>query len=280
MKLKISYILVFFFVFLIFQNYALVLTSTLTAVDIWLKRVFPFLFIMFVVNDILINLNFASFFPKTTPYIFIMSLLSGAPSNAFIIASLVQRKTITAHNGNLLLMCTYFANPLFLYSFLQQLFSFKIALKLILIHYLANLGIYFFIHKQIKSQSFSVQNSVTFNLGQSITKSMSLLTMILGTITFFMIVTNILAQTCNFNIFFTTILKGLFEVTQGLNNLLTLNLNLKLKEIIASLFISFGGLSIHSQVKCLLDNENLKYSFFFKGRIFQALIAIILTFLT
>ena len=94
------------------------------------------------------------------------------------------------------------------------------------------------------------------------------------------ILSNILTKTLTLNYFLTTLLKGFFEVTQGLNNLLNYPLSLKLKEIMTISFISFGGLSIHSQVKCFLDEVDLQYSYFLKGRIYQVLIAILLTILT
>ena len=158
MKLKISYFFIFIFIILIFQNYSLVLTSSLDAVTIWLHKVFPFLFIMFVLNDILINLNIASLFTKTTPYIIIMSLLSGAPSNAFIISSLTEKKVIDTNSANIYLTFTYFANPLFLYSFLNLLFTPLITFKLIIIHYLANIFIFLKMRKKITNQNWRKDN--------------------------------------------------------------------------------------------------------------------------
>ena len=67
-------------------------------------------------------------------------------------------------------------------------------------------------------------------------------------------------------------------MTQGLNTLI--NYNSYFKELLAILFISFGGLSIHTQVKCILDEENISYKYFLKGRIMQTLIALGLTILT
>ena len=66
-------------------------------------------------------------------------------------------------------------------------------------------------------------------------------------------------------------------MTQGLNNVIQLNSNIKL--ITTIIFITFGGLSIHTQVKCILDEYGLDYKYFFKGRILQLVIAIILTFI-
>ena len=280
MKNKLLFIPLFIFIILLFINFDVVVTSSIDAVNIWLFKVFPYLFIMFTINDILINLNFEKIFTTTTPFIFIMSLLSGAPTNAFLISLLKKQEKIDEESANYSLYFTYFSNPLFLFSILSLLFNKFIALKLIIIHYLSNIIIYFLVRKNIKNNHLASTKKSSFNLGFSIKKSMNTLIMILGTITFFMVLTNILTKTFALNELFTTILKGILEVTQGLNSLNNINLSLKIKEILAISFISFGGISIHSQVKCLLDEENLKYSYFFKGRIIQTTISIILTALT
>ena len=73
-------------------------------------------------------------------------------------------------------------------------------------------------------------------------------------------------------------MRGILEMTQGLNSLI--NLDIIFKDAITIFFITFGGLSIHTQVKCILDNANLEYKFFLKGRILQMVIALLLTIIT
>ena len=55
-------------------------------------------------------------------------------------------------------------------------------------------------------------------------------------------------------------------------------IQIKLKEIIAITIISFGGLSIHSQVKNIISDTNIKYKYFLIGRIFHVLISVMLVF--
>ena len=115
MKRKITILLIMTFIILIFKNYEIVLKSTLDATTIWLNKVFPYLFIMIIIQDLLINLNFSSFFKNTAVYIFIMSLLSGTPSGTYIISKLKEQNIITKEYANTCLIFTFFANPLFLY---------------------------------------------------------------------------------------------------------------------------------------------------------------------
>ena len=102
--------------------------------------------------------------------------------------------------------------------------------------------------------------------------------MVLGSIIFYLVISSIIINTFNISYPFDIFIKGILEMTQGLNSLI--NLNIKFKEIIAIFFITFGGFSIHTQVKCILDEQGLNYKYFLKGRIIQVIIVIILTTLT
>lgn len=270
MKKNIIYLTILGLLILIFKNYNIVLESSITAVNLWLYKVFPFLFIMIIINDLLINLDFQSLFKNTSIYIFMMSLLSGSPTSAVIICNLYKNNKITKNNANITLLFTYFANPLFLWTILNSIFNSKItSIKLILIHYISNLIIYFIVKKKL-DKSIAYNNKININISSSIKKAMTTTTMVLGAIAFYLIISNILSL----NLLF----KGLLEMTQGLNALI--NYNSYFKELLAILFISFGGLSIHTQVKCILDEENISYKYFLKGRIMQTLIALGLTILT
>lgn len=270
MKKNIIYLTILGLLFLIFKNYNIVLKSSITAVNLWLYKVFPYLFIMIIINDLLINLDFQSLFKNTSIYIFIMSLLSGSPTSAVIISNLYKNNKITKNNANITLLFTYFANPLFLWTILNFIFNSKItSIKLILIHYISNLIIYFIVKKKL-DKSITFNNKININISSSIKKAMTTTIMVLGAITFYLIISNILSL----NLLF----KGLLEMTQGLNSLI--NYNSSFKELLAILFISFGGLSIHTQVKCILDEEGISYKYFLKGRIMQTLIALGLTILT
>lgn len=278
MKRKITILLIMTFIILIFKNYEIVLKSTLDATKIWLNKVFPYLFIMIIIQDLLINLNFSSFFKNTAIYIFIMSLLSGTPSGTYIISKLKEQNIITKEYANTCLIFTFFANPLFLYSILNSIFLSKLTtIRLMLILYLTNLILYFIYKKDLPSNGKSI-NTNEINLSSSIKTSINTTITVLGVITFYLILSNIIITEFNiiypFNIFF----KGFLEMTQGLASLI--NSSIKFKEVIAMIFISFGGFSIHTQVSCILNEANLSYKYFFKGRIIQTALVVFLTIIT
>ena len=51
MKKNIIYLTILGLLILIFKNYNIVLESSITAVNLWLYKVFPYLFIMIIIND-------------------------------------------------------------------------------------------------------------------------------------------------------------------------------------------------------------------------------------
>lgn len=277
MKKNLINLGILFFIYLIFKNYSLVLSSAIDAVDIWLKKVFPYLFIMIFLNDLLINLGFINNFKKPSHYIFIMSLLSGSPTSAYIINNLYQKNIITKNEANIHLIYSYFANPLFLYAFFNLLFNnINITIKLIIILYSSNFLIYLLLKNYLKEKKLPLVKA-NFNLNNSLNKSMNILIMVLGTIVLFYIISNILIIFFNIKGISSLLLRGFLEVTQGLNTLSTFKLSLKVKEIIAIIFTSFGGLSIHLQINCILEENKLSYKAFLLGRIGQVLLASIMT---
>ena len=278
MKRKLTILFIMTFIILIFKNYEIVLQSTIDATTIWLNKVFPYLFIMIIIQDLLINLNFSSYFRSTAIYIFIMSLLSGSPSGAYIIGKMNEENIISKDYANKTLIFTFFANPLFLYSILNTIFLNKlITIKLMLILYLTNFILFLYYKKDLPNQSKSFKK-VNINLSSSIKTSMNTVTIVLGVITFYLVFSNIILNEFNISYPFNILFKGFLDMTQGLVSLTSLNI--KFKEVIAITFISFGGFSIHTQVACILNEYNLSYKYFLKGRLIQTIMAIILTIIT
>ena len=283
----------FISIIFIFKNNKEVANVILEAVNLFFKKVFVSLFPMFILNDILINLNIPYYFyllfnklflkvfhtSGLGAYVFIMSLISGTPSNAYILKELVELEKLSIEEANHFLTFTYFSNPLFLTVMLSTIFNARIVLKIILCHYIANIIIGILMRnkapKIVTNQKYT-QNKSKSSIIKSINKSISTLLMILGTICFYMLLTFIITNLLPDNPLIKTLISGFLEITNGLNTITSLNIFIQIKEIIASAIISFGGLSIHTQIKAILENTNMNYSYFLKGRIMQSIISVIL----
>ena len=285
---------IFFSIIFIFANNKEVAQVIIDAVNLFLKKVFVSLFPMFIINDLLIKHNIPYYFylifnnsfqkifktSGTSAYIFIMSLISGSPSNAYIIKELATNNKISIEEANHFLMFTFFSNPLFLTMMLSTIFPLNTTIKIIMIHYISNILIGILMRK--KAPSISKENfqkeekNKTSSLTKSIAKSISTLLMILGTVTFYMLLIYIITYPFANNLLLKTITSGFLEITNGLNNLANLTIFPKIKEIIAIAMISFGGLSIHTQIKAILEDTKINYKYFLKGRIMHTIIGILL----
>ncbi len=284
----------FICIFFIFKNNKEVAAIIIEATNLFLTKVFVSLFPMFIINDILINANVPYYFTRLCnrffikifhtnglgAYVFFMSLISGSPSNAYILKGLVEEEKLTEEEASHLLTFTFFSNPLFLTMMLSSMFSMKETIKIILIHYLTNVIIGILIRKKAPPMSTNNQKEkikkANGSLTKSINKAVSTLLMILGTITFYMLITYIFTTLLGKSALLKTGISGFLEITNGLNNLALLNISTKLKEMIAIAIISFGGLSIHTQIKAILEDTQIHYHSFLKGRIMHACISVIL----
>ena len=264
-------------------NNKIINNSIVSSINLWINNVFPSLFPMILINNILLDYNFSYYIIKLLKsngikyYVIILSLLSGSPSNAIIIKELYQTKVINKNDANNLLIYTYFSNPIFLTTMLSLTFNISTTRKIIIICYLSNF-IISFIYK-IKPTNLKNIKNIKHSISSSITKTMSTLIMILGTICFYILLSTFFITLFNLDNISSLFVKGFFELTQGLNYLSNINICLVLKEIIAIIFISFGGFSIHAQIKSILSDANLSYKCFLYGRFLSMLISVFLIIL-
>ena len=122
------------------------------------------------------------------------------------------------------------------------------------------------LENRIKNEGFGTM------LSNSIKKAMNTQLLILGSVSIFFLLNRIINPQ---NIAF---ISGFLEISQGLNSLISLPNTFLLKKLLATFFISFGGLSIHLQIKGILSETDLSYFEFLKGRILQTILSLFLAF--
>ena len=290
---------------LIHPNY--VSSATSLAFDIWKNNLFPFLFPMFVISEVMISLNAIDIFSnlgnniitklfkvkKEGTFILIMSMLSGFPSSAKYINSMYEKGILNDNDASKILMFTHFSNPLFIIGTISSTFlgNIKLAKLIFLSHYLTNIliGIMFRNYNPIKKEnnlsSFKYSStkesskSLGAILGNAIVNSINTLLLILGTISIFLLITTILNSTIDLGNTGNAIINGIIEMSQGLKYVSMLEISLHLKTTLSVMIISFGGLSVHLQVMSILSNTKVKYLPFLLSRIIHALIAGLIAFL-
>lgn len=299
-------------VFEILTESASILNAVNFSFNIWKENVFPSLFPFFVLSELLINYGFIElvgeifkpFMNKVFKvkgvgaFALIMSLISGFPSSAKYIKELYNKKLINEFEATKLLMFTHFSNPLFILGTISLLFlnNKEVGLLILICHYLGNfiIGIIFrnYYPSTEENKNISIKKVLTEisnnriknnkKFGEIITtallNSINTLILILGVITMFLVITTIIDNNINLNSFHQSILNGFVEMTQGLKYVSLEEIPLKLKCILSTIIISFGGLSVHMQVISILSDTKINYLPFLTARIIHAIISSLLMF--
>lgn len=280
---------------------------------IWKENLFPFLFPMFIISDLLINYGFVAFLSELTKnicnkwlkvsryssYVFILGLLTGFPSSAKYINQLYENGNITKDESSKILLFTHFSNPLFIIGTIASTFlgNTKLAILIFICHYIPNIVIALVFRNyhpskkentkvSFKNALIKMHETRVFNpkklgsiLSEAIINSINTLLLILGTISIFLSITTILNSIIDLGTLNNAILNGIIEMSQGLKYVSLLNISLRIKTTISVMFISFGGLSVHLQVMSILSNTKIKYLPFFISRIIHALLSGLLSFI-
>ncbi len=251
-----------------FKYSSLVKASVLDSMNLFITSIVPSMLPAYFLIDLLINYGLLNaiykLFKNNTVLLFLISLISGTPTNAKYIKEFYSDGYISLDDANFLLLFSYSPNPLFILAFSPDVQSFFL---IVLYLYATNFLIYLFFRRKFKRQKDKPkthrQQSFIDCLSSSITKSFNVLLMILGVIVFYGLV-NSLLDILGISSFF---LASALELTNALHLLTAKGASL-LWFIFA---ITFGGLSIHTQIKSILENSNISYRHFLIGRLIASL---------
>ncbi len=307
MKKKLLYLtilcLLLFVLLQIFGNTNATIHIAQEALALWREKLFPSLFPFLVLGETLILLGVPSYlsYLLDTPFAFLfhlrgqasfvllMSMISGFPSGPKYTVRLFQKQDITLEEANRLLMVCHFSNPLFILgTVLLVLGQPKVTFCLFGAHFAANFLLLFLTRgtasktKQKKTAfktifdtqvaQFSTNYLTVLDILQS---TMQTMLFMLGSITFFMLLAHFL-QAFATTSFLKILVTGLLDMTSGIALLETESISLFLKGFLATLFLSFGGCSVHLQVLNVLKDQPLSYRAFLKGRILASCLALVL----
>ena len=288
MKNIFTKLIIFFFFILIFIKKDIMYYTIYSTTLIWFKNIVPNLLPMFIITSLIISSNliiticnlFGKIFSKifkTSKYgifVFVLSLFTGSPSNAKYIKDLIDNNLISITEGNKLLLFTTNYNPLLIYSLLTLYLDKKTSIILIIIVILSNIIIGFLNRNMEYDGIQNNYNSKSINLSKIIKETIDTLLMILGTLIVFNIIINILPIN---NLLIKSIINGTLEITTALNNINFLNINTNFKILLSIIYLSFGGISIHTQIKSIFSDTN--YKLFLKNKLLSIFISIILLLL-
>ena len=294
-------LLIFIFLIEIFDHSNIVIKTIINSTSIWFYNLVPTILPIYIIVDLLINYNAIYYLSlvfgpvmekvfkmkKETSFVFLLSTLSGFPSNSKYLKNLLDNKVINKEEASKLLLFTHFSNPLFIIESIGISFlgNKSIGILILIVHYLTNVII------GIINRNYYVnlvsntileekkKDSFVKTLSNSILNTIKILFLLYGIITFFMIITSLIKANFPFSNNINSLICGILEMTQGIYFISSTNLPLIMKASIITFFISFGGLSIHMQVFSILSDYKIKYKDYFIARLMHGLIASSLVFL-
>lgn len=262
---------------------------------LWFYNLVPSILPMYLFIDIALNYNLLNVFcnflnplmekgfkiKHETAFIFLLSILSGFPSNSKYIKSALEKNQISIKNANKLLIFTHFSNPLFIIESIGIGFlkNKKIGILILISHYLGNFILGFINRESYVDFSNSAiikekkKNSFVTTLSNSITNTFSILILLYGIITFFLIITSLIRVNFSLSPFLNCLLCGLLEITGGIKSVSSLSIPILYKGCMITFFLSFGGFCIHMQVFSILKDYSLKYTTYLKVRIVHAIVS-------
>ena len=266
-------ILVLFF--FLFRSNDIVKVSVLSSCNLWFKTLVPAMSIMFLVVDLALNYGLASWFYKifknNKVLLIVLSFLLGTPTSTKYVKDFYKGGYISKEDAECILASIYSPNPLFILNISP---STSFALKLLLFIYLTDFFLYIiFKRKNLSSITSIKEEKVSFSkcLQKSSEATFNILVLVLGTIIFFGVINTLLSGIIPNNLSF------LYSITELTNAIKMIKSTNQLEWIFFS--IAFGGLSIHAQIKSILDDTSLSYKKFLFGRLIASTVSLIVIML-
>lgn len=273
---------------LILLNSNIVINAVRSSIKIFLISVFPSLFPTMVIGIMLVKNNVYEIIPKFIKNIFkkvfnynnymtsifIISLITGTPSNALYINEYLDKGLITNNEAESLLLSTHFINPLFVVGMVGNVIfkSTKIGFIILLTLWISNLIKAYItrprIYKNIDRKSISCNKSIINSFFVSIKQAIYALLTIMGIIILFNMLTILIKEILHLNNTFSVIINGILEMTGGVTKVSEININTLLKIIMTYIMLNFGGLSIHMQAFSMLENKKIRYLKYLIFRLF------------
>ncbi|MBQ9019422.1 MAG: hypothetical protein IJ097_03855 [Bacilli bacterium] len=264
---------------LYFINSEFIINNFLDYTKLFYTKLFPVSFIFFVFSTLLIEYKILDIIPINISniYVFILSLISGFPSGAKYTKDLLNKGNITKEIASHIIMYSHFPNPLFILGSVNILLNNKLlCIKLLLSIILSNFIIFLFTKKNNNSNNHIIvyQNNFSKVLNNSIISSLKVILLIYGTSIFYYLISCIITKYIQLNPYIYILISGTFDLTKGIFSTSIINNNLY-KALFILFFTSFGSISIHMQIKSILEDTFL-YKSFIKGRIIGTILSFII----
>ena len=264
-------------------NSTLIINEIINYTNLFFTKLFPVTFIFFILSSLLLDYGIIELFSKylklntSNLYILLMSMISGFPSGSKYTKELLEKNLITTKEANKIIMYTHFPNPLFVLGTVNNIINNKIiTIKILISIIISNIIILLFTKEKNKTPiiyNYNYPKNFANSLTKAALSSTKTILIIYTTSIFFYLITVIINKYFLLSPNQYVLLNGIFDLTKGVTSASILSNQLQ-KSIYIIFFISFGGISIHMQVKSILSDTSIKYKNFLLGRILSTIITI------
>lgn len=261
---------------LMLTNQALINKTVIEVTNNWFYNLLPALYPSMVLTSLIIDNKTINFFlnyiytkfesiiffnNSKTLFIFIISLICGAPTSTKLIMDSYNNQSISINDSKLLIYIT----PTFSLSYVIYIFNLFDINSYIAIYFFITILVQLFFLKILTKRSNEapkINKKTNQSFFTIIDKSTNIILSILGIMIIFNLALKLLKIPNSLYI--------LFEPLCGQRELLNLKINKKLRDILLFFSLSFQGLSIHIQIKYVSNLINI-----FKLILFRLVFAII-----
>jgi sporulation integral membrane protein YlbJ len=275
---KYKYILLSIILFIFIKNIDIVISSSSEASILFFDKIFVSIFPFIILIDVLLFFNYQEFLKKifgkilskifnideNISIIFILSILTGTPTNSIYIKEMLDNNQIDINTANKILLFSYFQSiPFVIGTIGVKLYnSLKIGIIIWIFILLNNILIGLYTRNYnatIKQIIYKKKNKISLlnTIKESILKGINTSYDIIGNLIIFTIIINLIKKYIIINPIILSILSGLLEITNGVNQIYLLNLDLTIKISLTIFILSFSGLSIIFQTFSILSNYKI-----------------------
>ena len=228
-----------------------------TAIALWINSIVPVMLPFFIFSDFIKRTGDLGKLPPVI-YPFAVAFLSGYPMGAKVVGDFVKEKKITVNKGKSILSYSLVTGPAFIiFTVGTFIGSQKAAAVIAAAHYVGAFinGLVFRYNEEqkvsaVKKSAVSDRDYLE-NFTESIVCGFKAMAMILAYLMFFTIGITLLEYWGMFSFlkhqWLEGFVKGIFEMTIGINFVGLCDISIKMKAVLASFLVSFGGLSVIGQ---------------------------------
>jgi len=256
------------------------------AIIIWANSIVPVLLPFFIFSDFIKRTGDLQKLPPRI-YPFVMAFLSGYPMGAKVVGDYIKEERLLLDEGKWVLSYSMVTGPAFiLFTIGEFIGSSKAAVLVAVSHYAGGiLNGFLYMNKgdvspKKKKSNFVPKGDYLENFTYAITGGFKAMAIILAYLIIFTIGINLLDKAGLFaainNKTLCACIKGFFEMTVGINQMGMCDIGINLKTVLASMMVSFGGMSIVGQSASMARKTGIGIKDIFIMKITHGMIAAII----